>query len=73
MHHEFAIDAVQDGLQVVPLPRILAVKQLQYPHDKSLHHKQEGCKPQRPQSHMSTVMRTSAAGGGLDCVVMHVL
>lgn len=29
MHHEFAIDAVQDGLQVVPFPRILAVKQLQ--------------------------------------------
>jgi hypothetical protein len=38
VHHEFAIDAVQDGLQVVPLPRVLAVKQLQYPHDKGLHH-----------------------------------
>lgn len=37
VHHEFAVDSVQDGLQVVPLSRVLAVKQLQYPHHKRLH------------------------------------
>lgn len=29
MHHEFAIYTVEDGLQVVPLAGVLAVKQLQ--------------------------------------------
>ena len=32
MDHELAIDAVQDGLQVVPFPRVLAVEELQHPH-----------------------------------------
>ena len=29
VHHELTIDAMQDGLQVVPLPRILGVEELQ--------------------------------------------
>ena len=35
---ELAVDAVQDGLQEVSLPRVLAVKQLQQLHHKRLIH-----------------------------------
>ena len=36
VHHEFAVDAMQDRLQVVPLARVLAVEELQYSHHKRL-------------------------------------
>lgn len=34
--HELAIDAVEDGFQIVPFPRVLAVKQFQQLQDKVL-------------------------------------
>ena len=36
VHHELAVDAMEDGLQILALPRILAVKQLQQPHHEAL-------------------------------------
>ena len=36
--HEFAVDAVENGLEIVPLARVLRVKQLQQPHNKVLVH-----------------------------------
>ena len=42
-HHEFAIYPVQDGLQVVTLAGVLAVKQLQQPYYKVLVNVLLGC------------------------------
>ena len=38
MHHKLAVDAVQYGLEVVTLPGILAVKQIQEPEDEPVVH-----------------------------------
>ena len=38
MNHEFAVDAMENGLQVVSFPRVLAVKELQHPHLRDRQH-----------------------------------
>lgn len=36
VHHEFAVDAVEDCFEVVPLPRVFAVEEIQDVHHKGL-------------------------------------